>query len=223
MTKDELKERITDIFENLFPSATEDEVDLIPKSLTDGKIYEAYIVAIIAEKLSLEEGFSLTLVNSNNLQLKSSPGPINRRYPCIQLRKDSLILAEMWTDVEYLTLSHNNSYRSSPNRGDYHELDIVVVEPGLTGRPSHEQVWLGVECKNVQYEKGLLKEILGVRRELSLLRIDSPTRFTTWPRSMVPAEPPSCLLVYSSSPQILDYADPGVVFGIDFYHEPLPS
>jgi len=76
-----------------------------------------------------------------------------------------------------------------------------------------------VECKNTGYTKDLLKSILGIRRELSLLRDDQRTRFSKWPRRLVPADPPSCLLVYSTDSAVLDYASPGEVFGIDFVHE----
>jgi hypothetical protein len=105
--------------------------------------------------------------------------------------------------------------------GDYHELDLAITDSGVSGRPSHSQIWLGVECKNTGYTKGLLKEILGIRRELSLLQNDRPTRFNSWPRTSVPAEPPSCLLVYSTDAAVNNYSSPGSVFGIDFYHEPI--
>lgn len=224
MTKEELRDRITWIFQNLFPAATQTQLDLVPRSLTDGKLYEAFIVTVVSEKLATEEGLELTLVNGNLLQLKSSPGPINRQYPHIVVSRSGSPVAEVWTDIEYLTLSYDNSGRTLPNKGDYHELDIVVVDHGLRGRPAHKDVWLGVECKNVLYGKSLLKEILGIRRELSLLRDDTgQTKFMNWPRSTVPAEPASCLLVYSSTPEVLQYSDPGDFFGIDFFHEPLPT
>jgi len=222
MNKEDLKERITEIFENLFPSATEGETDLIPRSLTDGKLYEAYIVTIIAEHLVTKENFTLKLVNGNHFQLKSSPGPINRSYPCIEVYRSGRMIAELWTDIEYLTLSYANSNRRTPNRGDYHELDILVVDPGIKGYPQHDSIWLGVECKNTDYTKSLLKEILGVRRELSLLQQNRRTKFNQWPRREVPADPPSCLLVYSSRKGVIDYSDPGDFFGIDFFHEQLP-
>jgi hypothetical protein len=223
MNKDELKEWITDIFENLFPVATEEEADLVPRSLTDGKLYEAYILTIIAERLVTRENLSLKLVNGNHLQLKSSPGPINRNYPCIEVYRNGILVAELWTDIEYLTMSYANSGKNIPNKGHYHELDIVLVDPGVKKHPRHDEIWLGVECKNTDYTKSLLKEILGIRRELSLLQQNKPTKFTQWPRNSVPASPSSCLLVYSSRQSILDYSDPGDFFGIDFYHEPLPT
>lgn len=223
MNKDELKERITEIFTNLFPSATEEEADLVPRSLTDGKLYEAYILTIIAEQLVTKENLSLRLINGNHIQLKSSPGPINRKYPWIEVYRNGRLVAELWTDIEYLSLSYANSGRSVPNKGDYHELDILLTEPWIKGRPQHDSIWLGVECKNTTYTKSLLKEILGIRRELSLLVSDQTTKFMQWPRSVVPAKPASCLLVYSSRQGILDYSDPGDFFGIDFFHEQLPA
>jgi hypothetical protein len=127
----------------------------------------------------------------------------------------------MWTDIEFVSLSHGARPSGPPTKGEYHELDIAVVDPGLTGRPRNDQVWLAAECKNTGYNKGLLKEILGVRRELSLLQDEQPTRFQAWPRSSVPCRPASCLLVYSSDPVVAEYARPGDVFEIDLYYEDL--
>jgi hypothetical protein len=87
--------------------------------------------------------------------------------------------------------------------------------------PSAHTIWLGVECKNTGYTKNLLKEILGIRRELSLLKSSRSTRFSNWPRSSVPAEPLSCLMVYSTDQAVSGYSGPGGVFGIDFVHEPV--
>ena len=85
----------------------------------------------------------------------------------------------------------------------------------------NDELWLGIECKNTGYQKGLLKEILGIRRELSLLSNSKLTRFRVWPRTTVPADPASCLLVYSTDANVSDYAAPGEVFGIDFIYDPM--
>lgn len=146
---------------------------VIPSSLTSGKLYEAHVLSLVIEALSLDEGYQVVLKNSSFLPLKSSPGPINTNYAYFELRKSGLLCAEIWTDVEFISLSYSqrgNTY--SPGRGDYHELDVIVASPGLTGRPAHSDIWLGVECKNTGYTKGLLKEILGIRRELSFFQIN---------------------------------------------------
>jgi hypothetical protein len=135
--------------------------------------------------------------------LQSKAGIVNKEY-----QAQKAILAEV--DAGKLPVEA---------KGDYHELDILVVGAGTTGRPRHDQIWLGVECKNTGYEKGLLKEILGIRRELSLLTDWQPTKFARWPRASVRATPPSCLLVYSTDEDVADYSAPGNTFGIDFIHE----
>lgn len=206
MTVDEAKRRISEAFRRLLPGAPAPSLDILPKALTAGKLYEAYVLALLAEKLVHDEHYTLRLVNSHYLCLKSSPGPINRRYPRIEVLRGEQRVAEIWTDVEFLSLS--SSYRplgTAATRSDYHELDILVVDPDLSGRPRHDEIWLAVECKNTEYSKELLKQILGIRRELSLLNDDRDTRFTAWPRATVPAEPPSCLMVYSTRSRSLSF------------------
>ena len=205
MTRNEANARISAILRRYVSGRDPAQFELLPKALTAGKLYEAYTLALIASQLASTEGLELMLMNSNYVPLKSSPGPINRSYPHIRLARNGWIIAEMWTDIEFVSLSHGARPSGPPSKGEYHELDIAVVDPGLTGRPKNDQVWLAAECKNTGYNKGLLKEILGVRRELSYLRDEQPTRFQTWPRTSVPCEPASCLLVYSSDPVVAEY------------------
>ena len=194
---------------------------LAPPAISEGKLYEAYVVARIVENLTVQNGYQLALVGGQKLYLKSAGGPINPAYPRIQLNQNGTCVAELWTDVEFLSLSCCLRNLGQITKGDYHELDVLVVEVGTTGRPRPESIWLGVECKNTGYEKALLKQILGIRRELSLLRPPAPTRFAKWPRTVVPADPPSCLVVYSTDNSVTEYAAPGAVFGIDFFYEPM--
>jgi hypothetical protein len=220
MTAKQIKDRITAAFKKYITADDDASFDIVPKSLSAGKLYEAYALALIAQKLAEVEGYTLKLVNSNYISLKSAPGPINRAYPFIQLLKGSNCVAEMWTDVEFLSMSHSISGKPV-TKGDYHELDIVIVDPSTTGRPPHSSVWLAAECKNTGYTKGFLKEILGIRRELSLLQDPQRTKFAKWPRNIIPANPPSCLLVFATDISVNEYAGPGNVFGIDFYSAPI--
>jgi hypothetical protein len=196
---------------------------LVPSAVTEGKLYEAFVLARIVENLSIRNGYELTLVGGDKIHLKSAPGPINLGYPRIQLKAAGTCVAELWTDIEFLALSCCLRNSGPLTRGDYHELDILVVEAGTTGRPTPEAIWLGVECKHTGYEKSLLKQILGVRRELSFLQQPIATRFPRWPRTMVRANPPSCLVVYSTDPSVTQYAAPGDLFGIDFFYQPMGS
>jgi len=172
--------------------------------------------------LANDEGYEISLNNSRKVVLKASPGPINRDYPYFTLSKPGFPTYEVWTDVEFLALSYNmrGQARGEPTSGDYHELDIVMVPAGISGRPKHSDLIVGVECKATPMEKHLLRAVIGVRRELSLLASGSSrTPFERWPQRTVPASPPSCLLVFSIDPEVSNFRSP---FGIEFYHEPLP-
>jgi hypothetical protein len=219
MTRDEIYRQLERAFRRYCGIPSSVTQGLVPTTVSAGKLYEAHVLSLVIEKLVTREGYNLVLAGGNKLQLKSAPGPINRSYPRIELRRSGVCVAELWTDVEFLSLSHAARRSGTLTKGDYHELDLIIVEPGQQGRPRHDSVWLGVECKNTGYQKGLLKEILGIRRELSLLTDTRSTKFSTWPRSSVPADPASCLLVYATDADVLDYAAPGTVFGIDFVHE----
>jgi len=219
MTRDQIQRQLQDVFRRHLGVPPATTQGLVPQTLLAGKLYEAYVLSRVVEQLAVREGYSLTLIGGSKLQLKTSHGPINRKYPRIELQRLGNCVAELWTDIEFLSLSYCTGGAPAITKGDFHELDIIIVVPGVTGRPRFDDVWLGVECKNTGYEKGLLKEILGIRRELSLLAQTQPTNFQSWPRTTVPAYPPSCLLVYSTDPKVIDYSAPGKVFGIDFIHE----
>jgi hypothetical protein len=174
--------------------------------------------------LSTDENFQVTLPGSSEVRLKASGGAINRGFPHFELthRINNAVRLEVWTDVEFRTLSATQ--RGAPaSRGDYHELDIVVTPAGLpTGhRPTPGEVIIGVECKHTTYQKRLFREILGVRRELSYLQQTQPTPFRRWPRPSVPADPASCLMAYSTDPQITSFREPAAFFGVDLsFHAP---
>lgn len=221
MNKKALKAKITKALRKGINGSKAALSDLIPPSLTAGKIYEAYVLGVVCQKLHASEGLTITLVGGKRLALKSSPGPINHSYPHLRMTKGSTHVANIWTDIEFSALSALNSTGSTPTNGEYHEADIAMVAVNCAARPKPYEVYLVVECKNTGYQKSLLREILGVRRELSFLVQPEPTMFSSWPRSHVPAHPPSCICVYSTDPAVLGYAAPGTFFGIDFYHEPL--
>jgi hypothetical protein len=224
MNKQSAKRKIETILRRFVAASSQSAYSsVIPTAMTAGKLYEAHVLSRVIEALATQESYSIRLINSSFLPLKSAPGPINRSYAYFELRRSGILRAEIWTDVEFLSLScHQRGKAYSPDLGDYHELDIIVATAGLNGRPRHSDIWLGVECKNTAtYGKNLLKEILGIRRELSLLTDDNITRFAAWPRTTVPATPPSCLMVYTTDSSMTSYSGPGETFGIDFVYEPI--
>jgi hypothetical protein len=224
LTLNEARRRIDHVLGGYQRAAGGTGRSVLPATVTAGKTYEAWVLCDVLEHLHRDEDFTITLMKSSLVRLKSAPGPINRGYAHFRLTRSGREDLEVWTDIEFIALSA--SYRrvgsSSADRCDFHELDVVVVPAGLAGRPRFEDIRIGVECKNLAYQKDMLRGLLGVRRELSLLREPLATGFSAWPRRSVPAEPPSCLLAYGTDPGILDYAPPGETFGIDFVYEPLP-
>jgi hypothetical protein len=223
MNKQATKRKIEGLLRRFVTASSQSAYSsVIPAAMTAGKLYEAHVLSRVIEALATQEGYSIRLINSTFLPLKSAPGPINRGYAYFELRQSGTLRAEIWTDVEFLSLScDRRGKKYSPDLGDYHELDIIVTMPGLNGRPSYAEIWLGVEFKKTAYTKNLLKEILGIRRELSYLQDEGPTRFAKWPRTIVPAYPPSCLMVYTTDQDVANYSGPGDVFGIDFVYEPV--
>lgn len=213
------KERIDGLLSEYRRLSTEPSTSLLPAALTTGKVYEAWVLCMVLERLHMEEGYLVVLKRSSKIALKSSPGPINRHYPYFELTRSGSEL-ELWTDVEFRAMS-SGWPRAPLDASGHHELDLIVVPPLTQGRPRHQDVLLGVECKNTAYSKALFREILGVRRELSLLRGPLPTAFDRWPRAQVPADPPSCLLVYSTDPAVQTFQAAAGFFGIDMYFEPL--
>jgi hypothetical protein len=203
-------------------AAVSTPTSVVAPSLTSGKMYEAWVLAIVLERLEVVEGFTVQLVGSSKVHLKSSPGPINRSYPRFELLQGGVPVFEVWTDVEFTTLSYAVSHSSGkPSPAHRHELDLVVVPVGIHGYPPHDQIAIGVECKNTPFSKAMARAALGVRRELSLLSGPMATPFSAWPASHVPANPPSVLLVYSTHPAVEDYNAAGSIFGVRFVEEPM--
>lgn len=224
MTLQEAKHRIDHILSGYRQATATSRGSLLTPKVESGKIYEAWVLCNVLEHLHRDEGYRVTLRESSTVHLKSAPGEINRGFPHFHLTNPPRPDLEVWTDVEFLGLSASDRGVSSreADRCDFHELDVVVVAAGTEERPGVEDVKIGVECKNRPYDKSMLRGMLGVRRELSFLRSPQRTGFTTWPRATVPAQPPSCLLAYGTDSAILRFAPPGQLFGIDFFHEPLP-
>jgi hypothetical protein len=195
---------------------------LIPPKAIAGKLYEAVVLGYVAENLVRRERLQLNLVGGSKLHLKTSPGPINVAYPHIGISRSGTHVANLFTDIEFTTLScQQTGNPAACGPGDCHELDLAIVNASANGRPLSREIWLAVECKHTVYKKSLLRESLGIRRELSLLAPHNRTRFQHWPQPSVPAYPPACLMVCCSDPNAHAYSAPGAMFGIEFHHVPI--
>ncbi len=142
---------------------------------TGGKIYELYCLARTLEWLRSTYGVSIRLTNGTAVNFKASPGNIDRSRSYFIVSKHAEFL-ELHTDIQVQTLGASN-IGGWVGRSGYHEIDLVLIDPNVPDghMPRHSEVALGVECKsNAKFEKGIVKQVLGIRRELSLL--SQPTR-----------------------------------------------
>lgn len=179
-----------------------------------GKLYEAEVLSIVIENLVTVEGMQVVLMGRARLELKVSGGPIDRTYPYFLVYRNGAPFGEIFTDTYFSTLSSNLRIPGPQLYGDYHELDITLVEPGVAGRPEPHQIMLAIECKNTPLQKSIIRELLGFRRELSTLQPPVPTPFVSWPANMVPANPPSIhMLFIKNAPGIIQFQENCKVYG----------
>ena len=129
---------------------------------------------------------------------------------------------ELWlfVDIEFQTLG--NSFSRVVDRSACHELDIVLVNDATPDYPRFDQIMLAVECKCVaKFSKELVREALGIRRELSLRRADQNSSLTKigWgPPVTVPAEPASEFWLAFIDGAGTHYEQSPKAFGIDLKH-----
>lgn len=202
MTQSELesiKGRLEDSFKEFSSTGNH---KIIRPTLTLGKIYEAFVLSLILQQLADKEGLFIVLENDKNLTLQSGPGKIDRTKPHFSVYRThsdycrNCKMGEIWTDVEFLALSYKATNASTPTNGEFHELDIVFTKPEVSGRPKHSDIILGVECKATAYGKNLLREILGIRRELSYFKKQQKTHFNTWPALWQDYNHPTQIFIY---------------------------
>lgn len=193
-------------------------------ALKDGKLYELFVLSRVVTDLT-SRGFNLTFVPSKaaptTLKFKASPGMIKTSDAHFELRApySNSIAYRLFLNIEFDTLGHHHT-ASGWDNSRRHELDIIVTN-ATSGYPRHDEIALGVECKAVaKFTKDLLKEALGVRREMALFTgHQQPSTLTsTGSRSpkAVAADPPSEFIVAYIDPKGSSYQLSPKVFGIEF-------
>jgi hypothetical protein len=125
----------------------------------------------------------------------------------------------IFVNIEFETLGCKGA--ATFDNSFHHELDIVVVDVN-DGYPTFEQIWLAVECKAVaNFQKGLLKEVLGVRRELSYIWQQQLSRLSAagaLPTFALRAFPASEFWFAFIDPKGLNYKESPKAFEIEFRH-----
>ena len=196
--------------------------------LQGAKLYDkAYELSSMLETLDRLRGhiplLAFRLMQGSNLIFRGKGGPINRgKWPFIQVMHGTQVVAEIWIDIECLALSahHSNAKMQGYPYGKAHELDVVIVKPGVSGYPTPYDIFLGVEAKHRSFNKALLKELLGVRREMTFRgQAATANPFVWWSTGRFPADPPSGLVAFCSNPNVGKYDDPAAFWGIEMiYH-----
>ena len=194
--------------------------------LKKGKIYELYCLSHVIGRLKNEYGYRISIhTHSQSIDFKASPGKIdkNRSYFVARALYD---IFEIHTDIEIMTFGTINKSlkysRISQDLSAYHEIDIVVVKRDASERPQYDELVLGVECKsNAHFRKSILKQVLGIRRELSLLAPKSPSLLAAAvgrSSPKIPADPSSEYWLAYADPKADHYKFSPSFFGIKFYH-----
>ncbi|NHO42989.1 hypothetical protein GOB83_12515 [Acetobacter fabarum] len=200
-------------------------------ALTNGKLYELFVLSDLLVDLA-SRGFALVFVGSrapsgsaatshSTLKFKAGPGKIKLTDSHFEVRspQSTTVVFRIFVDIEFDTLGHSRSTVADNSRR--HELDIIVTT-ATNDYPAHDEIALGVECKAVaNFGKGIIKEALGVRRELSLLHKPVNSMLTAAggsPALRVPAYPPSEFRLVFIDPKGSNYAQSPGVYGIEFKH-----
>ena len=182
-----------------------------------GKVYELYCLAKTIEFLRRHQQVRVQFVGKT-VDFKASPGKVDKTksYFVISGKGPSL---ELHTNVEVRTLSAATGVTGPSS---CHEIDIALIEHAQNRqRPEHDQIVLGIECKaHALFKKRIVREVLGVRRELSLLRLGlSRLRaFLVGQRHCIRAEPASEYWLAFTDPRGNKYRPGPRVFEIKFKH-----
>ena len=159
-------------------------------ALDQGKLYELYVLSELLIDLQ-RRGFCLRF-SANTLKFKQAPGKIKIDDPHFLLTAPDGTTLWLFVDIEFHTLG--KSISNIVDLSDRHELDIVLVDE-TQDYPNPSNILLAVECKSAaNFRKSLVKEALGIRRELSLLERDVPSKLTCLGGRLpvsVPANPAS--------------------------------
>lgn len=188
------------------------------------KAYELLAMLEMLKNLRTHCRARFVLVQGHRVMFRTKGGPINSHYAHIEMSIGGFPAGEIWTDIECQSLSAVSSGISVrwPTYAAAHELDVVLVSVGVQGYPSPQHVLIAVEAKHRMYNKALLKELLGVRRETSFKSNMVSNDYAWWTSNgEIPCNPPVGLVAYCSSSNIQSYGTPSQDFwGIDMKYLP---
>ncbi len=183
--------------------------------LVGGKLYELYVLARALQELA-SRGWYIYFRGSE-VKFRASPGDIHTGDPHFEIQSSAsgAVEFEVHTDVQVMTLGF--ALKRVNDRSGYHEIDIVAVRAGTTGKPRHDQIALGIECKsNAEFSKAHVREVLGRRRELSMYTgVDHLVPLARNAVVSVKVDPPSEYWLRYIDSKGDNYSESPAVFGVD--------
>ncbi len=187
-------------------------------ALSDGKLYELFVLSEVLKKLRTR-GFQISFVGTV-LKFKAGPGMLKLCDPHFELHHPATSTVDwrVFVDIEFITLGSTHTAAKDSSR--CHEIDIVVTN-ATNGYPNYDEIALGVECKSTpKFKKALLKEALGLRRELSYLHGPRPSILSQAgvKSTLVNANPPSEYWLVNPDAKVLNYRQSPATFSIELLH-----
>jgi hypothetical protein len=191
----------------------------------EGTLYELWALTAVIRCLRQFEGLHITLIGGNQVHFRIKPGAVNRQRSFFEVKRHHVLIGELMTNVEFLTISRRerlfrNAQLANLQYSDYHELDLALLTPNVAHqeRPRFDQVILGAECKDRSMSKEFVRNMLGLRRELSMYRgapaFPNP-ELAIFPRQQYGNHPASALMFYCNDPKVRNYRSIGDIFDID--------
>lgn len=191
-------------------------------ALNAGKLYELWVLSRLITEIDAR-GYTIAFKGSN-LTFKGAPGYLKVTDPHFTINGPGLPRDKyrIFVDVEFTTLSAMHRSATLPDRSAYYEADIIVTR-STRPRPTPHETAIVIECKaHANLAKGVVREILGTRRELSLLRLghsypcDLPDIANpSSPLRLVPATPSVDLRLVTTDPKAVRYRQGPDFFGIN--------
>ena len=199
--------------------------DLLAGARLYDKAYELFcLIETMRQLKSAVSSASFHLVGGAKPKFRGKGGQIQRHtWPYIEMRDGSGSIAEIWVDIECWALSAwcQGHAPGNPPYSRAHELDIVLVRPSTTGRPEPHELFLGIEAKHRPFNKALLKELMGVRRETAFKAIPQDNPFAWWRSDRrIPADPASGIVLFCSHASVHNYTGQAGFWGIEMIHHP---
>jgi hypothetical protein len=195
--------------------------ELLPNLSIQGKLYEIQVLASVFKDLTAYEDCEISLTEGTIIKLRVKGTPINREYPYFTVKRNNIIIGEIFTNVYFSTLSYElRKFPKTISKADCHELDIAMIKPNNTNYININDIIIAVECKHLKkLEKNIIREVLGFRRELSF-HSSKPikTIFKSYPASEINSIPNSIHMFFCSDNRVLDFKDNSLLFGTLMIH-----